>query len=105
MKAVGHRIKITALLICLFFGLFILVADWIGSGRQELLMTMEQFEEFNQNWTIEVAEEEYKDQSLPFVRSEVRALESLILERKLPDVLAGKNALFSVQVTSLCRSE
>ncbi len=94
MKAVGHRIKITALLICLFFGLFILVADWIGSGRQEQLMTMEQFEEFNQNWTIEVAEEEYKDQSLPFVRSEVRALESLILERKLPDVLAGKNALF-----------
>lgn len=94
MKAVGHRIKITALMICLFFGLFILVADWIGSGMQEQLMTMEQFEEFNQNWTIEVAEEEYKDQSLPFVRPEVRALESLILQRKLPDVLAGKNALF-----------
>lgn len=94
MKAVGHRIKITALMICLFFGLFILVADWIGAGMQEQLMTMEQFEEFNQNWTIEVAEEEYKDQSLPFVRPEVRALESLILQRKLPDVLAGKNALF-----------
>lgn len=94
MKVVNHRIKVTALLICLLTGLVIVIADYMVSNANYQLLGIENFKEFKEGWSIETEDENLHDISLPASLQNIKAGEYVVIEKQLPSDLGSYDHLF-----------
>jgi len=94
LKLANHRIKVTALMICLLIGLVIVIADYMVSEANYRLLGIENLKEFGEGWSVETGDETLQDMSLPVSLQNIKAGERVVIRKRLPADSGSYNYLF-----------
>ncbi len=100
MKVANHRIKVTALMICLLIGLVIVIADYMVSDANYRLLGIKNLKEFGEGWSVETGDETLQNISLPVSLQNIKAGERVVIEKRLPADPGSYNYLFFAQAIS-----
>ncbi len=87
VKAIGMSIMLVIGLLVLFFNLFLSRVD-------NTVINTSRLEKFNADWTVITHEQVIKKMTFPAIMTGMKAGDTLVLEKKLPTVLANDTYLF-----------